>query len=52
MSDNTILTDTHGPNAPAAAKFDQGARTVAEVQKAVDARNDLSRVPAPRRDSR
>lgn len=33
MSDNTILTDTYGPNAPTAAKFDQGARTVGRGSK-------------------
>ena len=34
----SILTDVYGKDAPAAAKFGVGARTLADVQKATGAR--------------
>jgi hypothetical protein len=47
MSNNTekpveILISTYGRNAPAAATFGVGATTLAEVQKAIGARRELS----------
>jgi len=37
-----ILVSVYGTNAPAAARFGVGAITLAEVQKAIDARRELS----------
>jgi hypothetical protein len=37
-----ILVSVYGADAPDAAKFGVGATTLAEVQKAIDARRELS----------
>jgi hypothetical protein len=37
-----ILISVYGRNAPGAAKFGVGATALAEVQKAIDARRELS----------
>jgi len=49
---NPILTSVYGKDAPDAAKFGKGARSIEQIKQATDAQRKLSRDPAPRRDSR
>jgi len=45
MSDihKDVLVDNYGRNAPDAARFGVGARSLEDIQKATDARRELSR---------
>lgn len=53
---NNILVDVYGRDAPDAAKFGVGAKTITDVEKATDARRNASEAPesydgSPRRRS-
>jgi hypothetical protein len=47
-----ILVNVYGTTPVPAATFNQGARDIAEIQQATQARSELAENPAPRRDSR